>query len=186
MHKIRLNPHTLFFICLLILSCGTALSCIDEKKLDGDDVRKMIREQYPSVVQISTLQLAQLLSTADAEKPILLDVRESHEYAISHLQNALKASTKEEADEILKNREKKHLIVVYCSLGFRSCNLAEQLTASGFERVYNLEGGIFKWANEGRPVYNNDQQATHVHPFSEEWGHFLKKSLWSPVTEPPE
>lgn len=185
MYKSELKLYKLFFFCLIFF-CGIAMSCINENKLEGTAVRKMIREQYPTVLQISTQQLAQLLSTKDAEKPILLDVRGSHEYAISHLQNALKVATKEEAVEILKNRERDELIVVYCSVGFRSCNLAKHLKTIGYKRVYNLEGGIFKWANEGHSVFNNGQQATHIHPFSKEWGHLLKKSLCSPVPTFPE
>lgn len=39
-------------------------------------------------------------------------------------------------------------IVVYCSVSYRSSILARRLQDMGFTNVYNLEGSIFKWANE--------------------------------------
>ena len=45
-------------------------------------------------------------------------------------------------------------------------------------RVYNLEGSLFKWANEGRPmVDSNGQPVTKVHPYNAVFGKFLNKEL---------
>lgn len=45
-------------------------------------------------------------------------------------------------------------IVLYCQMGGRSAGAAQFLTSKGFERVYNLQGGINAWAAGGRPVGN--------------------------------
>ena len=38
-------------------------------------------------------------------------------------------------------------IVVYCSVGYRSEKIAEELDKLGFTNVSNLYGGIFEWIN---------------------------------------
>jgi hypothetical protein len=43
--------------------------------------------------------------------------------------------------------------------------------------VQNLEGSIFRWANEGRPVYADGMQVDRVHPFDDSWGKLLKEDL---------
>jgi rhodanese-related sulfurtransferase len=42
--------------------------------------------------------------------------------------------------------------VIYCQSGGRSAQACAWLAQQGFERVYNLQGGILAWLREGRPV----------------------------------
>ena len=65
---------------------------------------------------------------------------------------------------ILRGVPANRRIVVYCSVGYRSSELAEFLMKTGFTEVYNLEGSIFRWANEGRPVYRAEERVRVVHP----------------------
>jgi 3-mercaptopyruvate sulfurtransferase SseA len=64
-------------------------------------------------------------------------------------------------------------IIVYCSVGYRSSKIGVELTKFGFKNVKNLFGGIFKWANEGRPLYNDSTQTVEIHAFNKKWGRFL-------------
>jgi hypothetical protein len=61
--------------------------------------------------------------------------------------------------------------------------MANKLQAKGFTKVFNLEGSIFKWANEGRGLYHGDQQTKVVHPFNSKWKQLLDKALWSKPME---
>jgi predicted sulfurtransferase len=82
------------------------------------------------------------------------------------------------AFEIITKESKERSIVVYCSVGYRSSELADKLQEKGFKEVYNLEGSIFKWANEGREIYQDDQLVNTVHPFNGRWKQFLDKKFW--------
>jgi hypothetical protein len=64
-------------------------------------------------------------------------------------------------------------IVVYCSVGYRSARIAERLREQGFTNASNLEGSIFRWANEGRPVYRDSTEVDAVHPYDRTWGTLL-------------
>ena len=109
---------------------------------------------------------------------VLLDAREQNEYDVSHLKNAvfvgydsfnLKKTLKK-----LPNKNTK--IVVYCSLGIRSEEIAEKLKKVGYTNVLNLYGGIFEWKNNNYNVFSSEGKATEkVHTFSEDWKKWLLK-----------
>jgi rhodanese-related sulfurtransferase len=42
--------------------------------------------------------------------------------------------------------------VIYCQSGGRSGQACAWLAQQGFDKVYNLQGGILAWLREGRPV----------------------------------
>jgi 3-mercaptopyruvate sulfurtransferase SseA len=65
---------------------------------------------------------------------------------------------------------------VYCSVGYRSEKVSEQLRQAGYQTVYNLYGGIFEWKNQGHPVVNAEGEPTErVHAYNRSWGVWLKK-----------
>jgi 3-mercaptopyruvate sulfurtransferase SseA len=68
-------------------------------------------------------------------------------------------------------------IVVYCSVGYRSAGVVQALQTRGFSRVYSLEGSIFRWANEGRPVVRDGEQVFAVHPYDATRGRLLADTL---------
>lgn len=140
--------------------------------------RKLVRDKFPEVPQLSTEKLSAWLTATDQRPPLLLDARNENEYAVSHLQGAVCATSEQQALRALKDQPKDLPIVVYCSIGYRSSLLARKLTAQGYSNVKNLEGSIFAWANEGRPVYRGASEVKKVHPFNEQWGQLLKKEFW--------
>ena len=135
----------------------------------------LVRETFPDVPQLSTQRLADLLG--EGAQVVLLDARTNKEFRISHLRGAVQANDLQSATRVLNKGSEDRTIVVYCSVGYRSSGLAEQLRTHGVKNVFNLEGSIFKWANEGRPVYRRSERVQEVHPFDEDWGELLDKSL---------
>lgn len=109
---------------------------------------------------------------------ILLDAREKKEFHVSHLKNAVFVGYEKfnlkKTMQIIPNKESK--IVVYCSLGVRSEDIAEKLKKVGYLNVYNLYGGIFEWKNLNNKVFDTkNQETTKVHAFDKEWGKWLLK-----------
>lgn len=139
---------------------------------------KDIRSQFPTVKQISTEELQKWLTAQGPANPLLIDRREAEEYAVSHLPGAFFAAGWENALKIIEKEGKDRPVVIYCSVGYRSSVLARKLGKKGLANVYNLEGSIFKWANEGRPLYQGDRQVYVVHPYNSKWRKFLDRKLW--------
>lgn len=111
-------------------------------------------------------------------KAVILDARELSEYHVSHIKDAIHVGYKDFKIDSIENKiqNKESKIVVYCSLGIRSEDIAEKLKKYGFKNVTNLYGGIFEWKNNGYPVFDSDDSKTeNVHVFSEEWSYWLKK-----------
>ncbi|MFD0863575.1 rhodanese-like domain-containing protein [Sungkyunkwania multivorans] len=114
------------------------------------------------------------------EKPILLDAREADEYEVSHLKDALYVGYQnfqlENVSCCIKDKER--TIVVYCSVGVRSEDIAFKLKKAGYKNVFNLWGGIFEWKNHGQDVFNlNLQKTDSVHVFSKAWEPYLKNGI---------
>jgi rhodanese-related sulfurtransferase len=113
-------------------------------------------------------------------KAIILDAREREEYEVSHIKNAIYVGydnfdLKKVTSKI---KDKNQPIVVYCSLGVRSEDIAENLKKAGYVEVSNLYGGIFEWKNKGYTVYDASESETEkVHAFSERWSKFLKQGI---------
>ena len=76
-------------------------------------------------------------------------------------------------------------VVVYCSVGYRSAAIVQRIERAGVGRVYNLEGGIFAWANEGRPIFKDNARAKLVHPYDKLWGLLLHEDLRAPAANEP-
>ena len=169
-------------ICLGVVAL--APSCA-QAQAEGEDITgrwretlKLIRARFPAVAHISTDTLQSWLSESPkGENLLLFDVREPQEYAVSHLPGARPVPSRDEALKALQNVSPNLRIVLYCSVGYRSSDLAGFLMKRGFTKVYNLEGSIFAWANEERPVYRGKERVRVVHPYDNNWGRLLKKSL---------
>ena len=74
--------------------------------------------------------------------------------------------------------------MTYCSAGYRSGKLAERLQAAGYTNVRNLDGSIFKWANERRPLVRGESEpVTKVHPYSAIWGRLLAPEARAPLAQ---
>lgn len=140
-------------------------------------VKRLIRLQFPDVSRVTTGQLAAWLDDPERLPPLLLDVRTTQEFAVSHLPGAIPVPPDAGADDLHESVSKDRPIVVYCSVGYRSSVMARRLLEAGFEDVANLEGSIFEWANEGRPVVRDGELVEEVHPYDDRWGRLLARRL---------
>ena len=84
---------------------------------------------------------------------VILDVRTPEEYKNDgHIKNSILIPLDQlpnKVEELKKYKDKK--FIVYCRSGNRSVAASRFLSNLGF-KVYNLDGGIIAWKNEGLPV----------------------------------
>jgi rhodanese-related sulfurtransferase len=81
----------------------------------------------------------------------LVDVRETWEYEVCHLEQAIHIPLST-LPVRLGELNPDNTTVVYCHHGMRSLQAAHFLERNGFTDVINLEGGIDAWASEIDPV----------------------------------
>lgn len=119
-----------------------------------------------------------VLATTNA---VILDAREIKEYNVSHLKNAIcvgfnNFDLTKTVSQLPVDKDTK--IVVYCSLGIRSEQVAHKLIKEGYTNVYNLYGGIFEWKNNDYQVIDTlGKQTKKVHTFDKNWSKWLKKGV---------
>ncbi len=108
------------------------------------------------------------------EDYIVLDCREKEEYEISHIPTAQYLGYKKFAPNQMEAIPKDASIVVYCSIGYRSEKIGEQLNKLGYTNVQNLYGSIFEWVNQGNEVTTPDGEVTKkVHGFNKSWSKWI-------------
>ncbi|MBE7442745.1 MAG: rhodanese-like domain-containing protein [Flavobacteriales bacterium] len=83
----------------------------------------------------------------------ILDVRTPNEWADGTIAGAEKINFYDDnfAQQIEK-LDKTTPVYLYCRSGGRSANAADILKEKGFTKVYNLDGGITSWQNNGFEV----------------------------------
>jgi rhodanese-related sulfurtransferase len=140
-------------------------------------IKQFINQQFPAIETISTTQLADWL-VGELPSPILIDARKLEEYAVSHLPGAhhLPTLTAVQQSEVSLEAT----IVVYCSVGYRSAKLVQELQKVGYAHVTNLEGSIFEWHNQGKPLVVDGESTRLVHSYSPIWGMLLDSKERSP------
>jgi rhodanese-related sulfurtransferase len=141
--------------------------------ISWDSVHRRIRHDFPDVPQVTTEELARQLREPGDRRPLLLDVRTEAEFSVSHLNGARRIEPGSSAAAV-GSVDKTRPIVTYCSVGYRSAAFAEELRHAGYSEVRNLDGSIFQWANEGRPLFRDGRQVRMVHPYDSRWGALLK------------
>ncbi len=160
----------LAFVALLCLMSVTGMDGSILSSLGWKAMNARIRSEFPKVKRITTAELAAWLNDQKRPTPLLLDVRTPAEYNVSHLKGAQRINPDAKAPfDLPRDRP----IVTYCSVGYRSAALAKRLREAGYQTLENLEGSIFQWANEERPVYRDGEPVSKVHPYNGIWGKLL-------------
>ena len=96
---------------------------------------------------IRPAELKAWLDEPGRDKPFLLDVRETWEYEVCHIQGATLVPMR--AIQLrLAELDPQRETVVICHHGVRSYHVARFLEHNGFANVVNLTGGVDGWAKE--------------------------------------
>jgi thioredoxin len=108
-------------------------------------------DQGGSFRSVSAKDFAQKIKTT--ENPQILDVRTPDEFESEHLENAQNVNwNSANFTSKVASYNKSKPIFVYCLSGGRSIEAATKLHELGFKNVFDLEGGIMYWKNQGLPT----------------------------------
>ena len=159
-----------WILTVVVIGTGALLSW---RWLGWQVVKAETRRKFPTVPRLQTRDLAAWLNDPQRPRPVLLDVREPAEFEMSHLVDARRVEPG--SDPAALGLPKDQPIVTYCSVGYRSAWYGQQLQKAGYTHVQNLEGSLFQWANEGRPIVTDTgRPAERVHPFNGTWSLLLQ------------
>jgi len=129
-------------------ACGTRelKALVDYEEFCG--IRQAVASAEPTLPEIAPRELAAKVARGDDFD--LIDVREPQEYAIARIEGA-RLVPLGMFREVLPTLDQSREIVVLCKSGIRSGRIVRLLQDSGFERVWNLAGGISRWSDDVDP-----------------------------------
>jgi adenylyltransferase/sulfurtransferase len=153
--KLRKNPN-----CPVCGENPTVTELIDYEQFCGAPAhdRSPYAAQEVDLNEVRQMTPVQLKERLDAGDDLfILDVRQAHEWEISNLEPLgakliPQSEVMNHIDEFDQNQE----IVVQCRSGVRSANVIMIMQQLGFKNLWNLDGGINRWAQEvdpSLPVY---------------------------------
>ena len=133
------------FILFFILTIGIT-SCKEET-------------QNNNTIEYPLLSPTEFVTAIQSEKEaVIIDVRTPEEFAKGHLEKAQNINWKNaDFEQKITTYTKDTPLFVYCMSGGRSASAAEKLRSLGFTKVYELDGGILKWRNEGLEEVKSNQ-----------------------------
>lgn len=87
------------------------------------------------------------------DRLMVLDVRDSHEFLKSHIEEAQNIPLNKLEEQLSKlEKQKQSPIIVTCQTGARSAAACKTLTKSGFTQVFNMIGGMQSWEDNKLPI----------------------------------
>lgn len=127
-------------VSLFTVSCGNSQNQTPETAIASTEV----------IVNVDAKTFGEL----SASQPgTILDVRTPEEWAEGTLKDAVKIDYQGNNFETeIENLDKNAPVYVYCKRGGRSSSAADILKEKGFTKVYNLDGGITSWQENGFEV----------------------------------
>lgn len=142
-----------------------------------------LRTEYPEFEHLRPATLAALMESSG--NVLLIDVRRTEEFQISHIPGAAHLETADKIASYLTTAAPLPNVVIFCSAsGVRSAKLLREMPEKWPLTGANLAGGIFAWSNEGRPLVNEAQEEVRqVHPESRFHGRFLAPENRFPIED---
>jgi rhodanese-related sulfurtransferase len=162
------------FLLVIPLLIGAGVAFFAGRPIAFDVIRRATDHKFPSGKWLDAAELVRWRADPSRPAPVLLDARTEDEYAVSHLGGAVRIDPYRPSLRPLRGFSKDTVIVLYSSVGYRGARVADFLARQGYTQVYNLEGGQFRWANEGHPSFRHDSPTAEVHPYNPTWGLLLE------------
>ncbi len=110
--------------------------------------RELLAQVKAEIDEVSSSDVLGRLD--DADRPLLLDVREQDEWQEGHLPGAVhipRSNLESRVETLVPDRARE--IVVYCAVGVRSAFAAKTLTELGYDNVVSMAGGFTDWKRNG-------------------------------------
>jgi sodium/bile acid cotransporter 7 len=150
------------------LLLGPAILCCDPA--DDEKRRQRIESMYsdykkrsfPGIIDVAP-RLA--MDLAKRGSVVFVDVRTPEEQEVSMIPGAVTDA------HFLKNVEKykDDIIIGYCTISYRSGELARKLREERGITMYNLRGGLLAWAHDGGKVVDQKGETKRIHVYGRKW-----------------
>lgn len=109
--------------------------------------------------KVPTVAPKEAATQFDSKQAIIIDVREQEEWDAQHIEGAILVPLDQVESRLSEFAEyKDQPVIMQCRSGRRSHLAGVALIKAGFTKVYNLEGGILAWDEQGLPTIKPEQK----------------------------
>lgn len=162
-------------VFLLILALGVLGGLAwDGCPLGSLALRQAIHFKFRDVRQVSPAELVAWTQDPNRPPPLLVDARPADQFALSHIQGAVNIDPASADLSPLVHVPRDQPVVVYDGPGVMGAAMVVAMGQAGFSRLSALDGGLYRWVNEGHPVVDANGPATKVATTGWAWGRLLK------------
>lgn len=139
---------TLLFVATAALCCLFACQgAPEQKKMTG--LAGAIQDS--SIMRVWPKEIDSLLKI-NPNIPII-DVRSESEFRTSHIYRSMNCDVQSPTfSQRIVQLHRESPVIVYDENSSRSLEAAEKMKQLGFKRTYELAGGIYSWAREGKTL----------------------------------
>jgi rhodanese-related sulfurtransferase len=110
----------------------------------------LVSRAYRPGAEVGAFEAVQLINRRDA---LVLDLRDTGEYAAGHISNARHVPQAQLADRVKDlEKYKARPVIVSCASGSRAPAAAAELRKHGFSEAVALRGGVSAWQQAGLPL----------------------------------
>lgn len=129
-------------LAVTVLSIMVSVATFSCKNESPEEVKLVTPEEMQTIIDLEDIQV--------------VDVRTKEEHNEGYIENSqnIDFNSPTFEDDITK-LDKSKPVLLYCNSGKRSAKCSKKLIEAGFEKVYELEGGITKWKFKGLDVIVN-------------------------------
>lgn len=100
-----------------------------------------------------TINPQQATDLINREEAVVLDVRPMNDYAAGHIINSRNIPLNALSKQLhTLDKFKQQPVIVTCRSGAQSGGACKTLRKEGFEKVYNLQGGVLAWQSANLPI----------------------------------
>ena len=124
---------------VIFLNIVLTIAMVGCKTDTQDGVKVVTPDEMQTILELDDVQL--------------VDVRTPEEYHEGYIENAQNIDYYSPTfDKDIQKLDKSKPVILYCKSGNRSAKCAAKLQQAGFEKIYDLEGGITEWKFKGLAV----------------------------------
>ncbi|MFC4721500.1 rhodanese-like domain-containing protein [Geojedonia litorea] len=129
-------------LAVTVLSIMVSIATFSCKNESPEEVKLVTPEEMQTIIDLEDIQV--------------VDIRTKEEHAEGYIESSqnIDFNSPTFEDDITK-LDKSKPVLLYCNSGKRSAKCSKKLIEAGFEKVYELEGGITKWKFKGLDVIVN-------------------------------
>jgi rhodanese-related sulfurtransferase len=121
-----------------------------------------VLKEFPDVPDITVEEVRSL--QARSENWVIIDVRPENERRVSTIPGAITIDEWERR----KPSGRSPIVIVYCTIGYRSASTARLLRDRGVD-ARNLAGGVLAWSDAGLEFVNDGTKTKRVHVYGRRW-----------------